>query len=81
MVKAILRLALSPRRKQYRLGLLLTEKNGDFGAISVTARSIRCAQDRHFSERVLYHSLVQCEQVFGDIGCLPFTKSFRKIRL
>ena len=35
----ILRLARALRRKQYPLGLLFTDKNGDFGAISVTERS------------------------------------------
>ena len=27
---------LAPVREPYRIGLLLTDKNGDFGAISVT---------------------------------------------
>ena len=32
-------IAFAPARKSYRIGLLLTHKNGDFGAISVTKRS------------------------------------------
>ena len=46
-------------RKPYRIGLLFTHKNGDFGALSVTERS--CAAliskvERHISERC--HTLV-----------------------
>ena len=33
------RIVFAPPRKSYRLGLLFTHKNGDFGAISVTERS------------------------------------------
>ena len=33
------RVAFAPARKPYRLGLLFTHKNGDFGAISVTEQS------------------------------------------
>ena len=33
------RVAFAPARKLYRIGLLFTRKNGDFGAISVTERS------------------------------------------
>ena len=33
------RVALAPARKLYRIELLFTHKNGDFGAISVTERS------------------------------------------
>ena len=32
-------IAFAPARKQYRMGLLFTHKNGDFGANSVTQRS------------------------------------------
>ena len=33
------RVAFTPAQKQYRIGLRFTNKNGDFGAISVTERS------------------------------------------
>ena len=33
------RIAFAPPRKSYRIQLLFTHKNGDFGAISVTERS------------------------------------------
>ena len=33
-------IALTPARKPHRTGLLITHKNGDFGAISVTERSL-----------------------------------------
>ena len=33
------RMAFAPARKPYRIGLLFTHKNRDFGAISVTERS------------------------------------------
>ena len=61
--------------------LLFTHKKCDFGAISVTARSYAAPRIVIFSERLLCHSLAQYEQVFGDIGCSPFTKCSRKIRL
>ena len=32
-------IAFAPTQKSYRIGLLFTHKNGDFGAISVTGRS------------------------------------------
>ena len=33
------RVAFAPARKLYRIGLLFTREDGDFGAISVTERS------------------------------------------
>ena len=38
------RIAFAPARKPYRIGLLFTQMNGDFSAVSVTARSskLRC---------------------------------------
>ena len=38
------RIAFAHARKPYRIGLLFTHKNGDFSAVSVTARSskLRC---------------------------------------
>ena len=33
------RIAFAPARKPYRIRLLFTHENGDFGAISVTERS------------------------------------------
>ena len=35
----VYRIAFAPTRKPYRIGLVFTHKNGDFGAISVTERS------------------------------------------
>ena len=35
------KIALSPERKPYRIGLLFTHKNGDFSAIAAT--ELRCA--------------------------------------
>ena len=45
-------IAFVPAQKPYRIGILFTRKNGDFGAISVTERS--CAApiskvERHIS--------------------------------
>ena len=37
-----------PARKPYRIGLLFTHKNGDFGAISLTERS--CAAPIFYAE-------------------------------
>ena len=34
-----IRITFAPARKPYRIGILFTQKNGDFGAISVTERS------------------------------------------
>ena len=47
----------APAQKPYRIGILLTYRNGDFGAISVTERS--CAApipqvERHISDRCSY---------------------------
>ena len=38
-------------RKPYRIGLLFTHKNGDFGAISVTAKV-----ESHISDRGSYYA-------------------------
>ena len=90
----MLRLALVPRRKPYRLEILFTEKNGDFGAISVTARSYAaprivifrkgfCAtlwySVNRFSETlVVYHS----QKFFGKSGWnvngTPLLRSFQR---
>ena len=35
------RIAFGPTRKSFRIGLLFTHKNGNFGAISVTERRFR----------------------------------------
>ena len=48
------RMAFAPAKKQYRIGLLFSHKNGDFGVISVTERS--CAAlistvERHILNR------------------------------
>ena len=37
------RIVFAPARKPYRIGLLSTHKNGDFGAISVTEAKLRRA--------------------------------------
>ena len=47
----------APAQKPYRIGILFTRKNGDFGAISVTERS--CAalipkEEHHISDRWSY---------------------------
>ena len=45
------RTAFPPARKSYRIGLLTTHKNGDFGAISVTEQSfgatLQCGVNSH----------------------------------
>ena len=51
--------AFAPARKPYQIGLLFTHKNGDFGAISVTAQS--CAAliskaESHISDRCSYYT-------------------------
>ena len=38
------RIAFVPARKSYRIGFLITHKNGDFGAISVTILEVRVSQ-------------------------------------
>ena len=48
-------IAFAPAWKPYRIGLLFTHKNGDFGAISVTGRS--CAVP---SSRLKSHILDRC---------------------
>ena len=53
------RVAFAPARKPYRIGLLFTHKNGDFGAISVTEQS--CAAliseaESHISDRCSYYT-------------------------
>ena len=40
-----------PVRKPYRIGLLFTHENGDFGAISVTAKV-----ESHISDRCSYYA-------------------------
>ena len=50
----VYRIALAPARKPYRIRLLFTHKNGDFGAISVTERSSAAPTFnmlRHISDR------------------------------
>ena len=64
------RRALAPARKPYLIRLLFTHKNGDFGAISVTKKNCACTApisklESHMADRVPYHTLVHCEQVFG----------------
>ena len=48
------RIAFAPARKPYRIRLLFTHENGDFGAISVTERICSAPisiVERHISER------------------------------
>ena len=47
------RTAFAWARKSYRIGLLTTHKNGDFGAIFCNGAKLRC------------HTLVRYEQLFG----------------
>ena len=45
---------LAPKRKTYRIGLLFTHKNGEFGAIFVTEQSFAAPiskVERHISDR------------------------------
>ena len=52
-------MAFAPAQKPYRIGLLFTHMNGDFGAISATAGS--CAapiskEESHISDRCSYYA-------------------------
>ena len=54
------RIALAPSRKSNRIRLLFTDKNGDFGAISVKERS--CALpiskvESYISDRYSYYTV------------------------
>ena len=53
------RVAFAPARKLYRIVLLFTRKNGDFGAISVTERSCAASISKvesYISDRCSYHT-------------------------
>ena len=58
------RIAFPSVRKPYREGVLFTHENGDFGAISLTERDLDSGAS-HIG-KVLCHTLVQCERVFGN---------------
>ena len=48
------RIAFAPARKSYRIRILFTHKNGDFGAISVTERNYAAPISKvesHISDR------------------------------
>ena len=50
-------IAFTPAQRQFRIGLLLTNKNGDFDAISVTERSCAVPISKvgsHISDRCSY---------------------------
>ena len=51
--------------KSYRIGLLWTHKNGDFGAISVTERS--CAARTGSDSKVESHISDRCSYYTGDL--------------
>ena len=55
------RIAFAPARKPYRIGILFTHKNGDFGAISVKERS--CAP---LISKVEFHILDGCSHYTGQ---------------
>ena len=65
----LFQIALAPTRKQNRIGLLFTDKKGDFGPISVTDRAKLRRSDLENGKSligwVLCHTLEQCDQVFG----------------
>ena len=68
LTKAIFTLcqiAFAPPQKSYRIGLLFTDKDGGFGAISVTERSLADLESvaSHMGE-VLCHTLEECEYLF-----------------
>ena len=53
------RIAFAPVRKLYRIGLLFTHKDTDFGAISVTERSCAAPISKvksHISDRCSYYT-------------------------
>ena len=53
------RIAFAPARKPYWIGLLFTQKNGDFGAISVAERNFAAPISKvesHISDRFLYYT-------------------------
>ena len=53
------RIAFAHARKSYRIGLLFTHKNRDFGAISVTERSYAAPISKlesHISDRCSYYT-------------------------
>ena len=56
------RVAFAPARKPYRIGLLFTHNNGDFGAISVTERS--CP---HVISKLESHIWDKCSHYTGQI--------------
>ena len=63
------RIAFAPARKPYRIRLLFTHENGDFGANFCNGANLRRADlDSGASHigKVLCHTLVQCERVFGN---------------
>ena len=69
-------LALAPKRKQYRMALLFTDKNGDFGAISVTERGCTAPiikVDRHMSDRSLPLFVAMWKRIGLFQRPLPFT--------
>ena len=53
------RIALAPSRKSYRIRLLFTHKNGDFGPISVKERSyglLISKVESYISDRYSYYT-------------------------
>ena len=51
--------AFTPAQKPYRIGLLFTQKYGDFGAISVTEQSCDAPifkVESHISDRYSYYT-------------------------
>ena len=65
------RIAFAPARKPYRIGLLFTYENGDFGTISVTERSYAAP-----ISKVVSHILNRCSCYTGQLFVVP-RKSYR----
>ena len=60
------RIAFAPARKPYRIGLLFTYENGDFGTISVTERSYAAP-----ISKVVSHILNRCSCYTGQLFVVP----------
>ena len=60
------RIVFAPARKPYRIGLLFTYENGDFGTISVTERSHTAP-----ISKVVSHILNRCSCYTGQLFVVP----------
>ena len=60
------RIVFAPARKPYRIGLLFTYENGDFGTISVTERSHTAP-----ISKVVRHILNRCSCYTGQLFVVP----------